>query len=102
LCELSRIFFLNTFDLRLDESMDLEFVGKAQLHCINLELSFSFLGEGELHRSVEWDFCQPRIQKSCISLILRHTLARHQWLTLIIPATQEEEIRRIVVRSQPR
>jgi hypothetical protein len=29
-------------------------------------------------------------------------LARHQWLTPVIPATQEAEIRRIVVQSQPR
>jgi hypothetical protein len=27
--------------------------------------------------------------------------ARHQWLTLIILATQEAEIRRIAVQSQP-
>jgi hypothetical protein len=27
--------------------------------------------------------------------------AGHQWLTPIIPATQEAEIRRIVVQSQP-
>jgi hypothetical protein len=27
--------------------------------------------------------------------------AKHQWLTPVIPATQEAEIRRIVVQSQP-
>jgi hypothetical protein len=27
--------------------------------------------------------------------------ARHWWLTLVIPATQEAEIRRIKVQSQP-
>jgi hypothetical protein len=30
------------------------------------------------------------------------TQARHQWLTPVILATQEAEIRRITVRSQPR
>jgi hypothetical protein len=29
-----------------------------------------------------------------------HVLAQHQWLTPVIPATQEAEIRRITVRSQ--
>jgi hypothetical protein len=29
-------------------------------------------------------------------------MARYQWLTPVILATQEAEIRRIVVRSQPR
>jgi hypothetical protein len=29
-------------------------------------------------------------------------LTRHWWLTPVIPATQEAEIRRIVVQSQPR
>jgi hypothetical protein len=29
-------------------------------------------------------------------------LASHWWLTPVIPPTQEAEIRRIVVRSQPR
>jgi hypothetical protein len=34
--------------------------------------------------------------------ILKKLLARHQWLTpIILVATQEAEIRRIVVRSQP-
>jgi hypothetical protein len=28
-------------------------------------------------------------------------IAGHQWLTLVIPATQEVKIRRIVVPSQP-
>jgi hypothetical protein len=36
------------------------------------------------------------------SLINIHTVARHWWLTPVILATQEAEIRRIVVQSQPR
>jgi hypothetical protein len=34
--------------------------------------------------------------------MLNHISGRHQWFTLIILATQEAEIRRIVVQSQPR
>jgi hypothetical protein len=34
-------------------------------------------------------------------LVKKFQIARHQWLTPIILATQEAEIRRIAVRSQP-
>jgi hypothetical protein len=34
-------------------------------------------------------------------VIKRSKEARHQWLTLVIPATQEAKIRRIAVQSQP-
>jgi hypothetical protein len=42
--------------------------------------------------------------KSSLSLLVPFfkILARHQWLMPVILATQEAEIRRIIVRSQPR
>jgi hypothetical protein len=32
---------------------------------------------------------------------ITRSLARYRWLTAVIPATQEAEIRRITVQSQP-
>jgi hypothetical protein len=33
--------------------------------------------------------------------LLKTRLARHQWLTSVIPAIQEAEVRKMVVQSQP-
>jgi hypothetical protein len=33
--------------------------------------------------------------------IKKDNVARHRWLTSVIPATQEAEIRRLTVQSQP-
>jgi hypothetical protein len=38
---------------------------------------------------------------ACLVFIQETFTARHQWLTPVILATQETEIRRITVRSQP-
>jgi hypothetical protein len=39
--------------------------------------------------------------KQTFSLLKFSIIARHQWLTPVILATQEAEIRRIVIPSQP-
>jgi hypothetical protein len=45
----------------------------------------------------------PRNQESSIHFFIRHDItSRLLWLTSIILATQEAEIRRIFVQSQPR
>jgi hypothetical protein len=38
---------------------------------------------------------------ACLVFIQETFTARHQWLTPVILATQETEIRRIAIRSQP-
>jgi hypothetical protein len=42
---------------------------------------------------------QPGLPRDFVSK--NQVLARHWWLTPVIPATQEAEIRRIAVQSQP-
>jgi hypothetical protein len=42
------------------------------------------------------------LQKGNAFVLLKRVECRHQWLTPVILATQEAEIRRIEVQSQPR
>jgi hypothetical protein len=51
------------------------------------------------HQALQW--ATPAAGQYAYTEIQNHTPARCQWLRPVIPATQEAEIRKIVVQSQP-